>query len=82
MLARGELDGLELLIMPNGYFLTEPEATALDAWVRGGGVLLCDAHLGGYNGTTGRHSRTVPGCGLAEAWIEGDDFEHLDGFKT
>jgi len=68
MLERGELDGLDLFIMPSCYYLTEPEAKALDAWVREGGVLLCDAHLGGYNGTTGRHSRTVPGCGLAEAW--------------
>jgi len=48
--------------------LTEPEAAALDRWVRAGGVLLCEAHLGAYNGTAGRHSRTVPGCGLAEAW--------------
>jgi hypothetical protein len=68
MLARGDLAGLRLLIMPSPYYLTEPEAAALDAWVRGGGVLLCEAHLGGYNGTAGRHSRTLPGCGLAEAW--------------
>jgi hypothetical protein len=54
--------------MPSCYYLTEGEAAALDAWVRGGGVLLCEAHLGGYNGTTGRHSRAVPGCGLAESW--------------
>lgn len=68
MLARGELDGLKLLAMPSCYYLTEPEAHALNRWVRAGGVLLCEAHLGGYNGTTGRHSRAVPGCGLAEAW--------------
>jgi hypothetical protein len=29
---------------------------------------LCEAHLAAYNGTTGRHSRTVPGGGLAESW--------------
>ena len=68
MLAQAELDGLRLLIMPSCYYLTEPEAEALDAWVRQGGTLLCEAHLGGYNGTTGRHSRRVPGCGLAERW--------------
>ncbi len=68
MLAAGELEGIRLLIMPSCYYLTEGEAGALDRWVRGGGVLLCEAHLGGYNGTTGRHSRTVPGCGLAESW--------------
>jgi beta-galactosidase len=68
MLAAGQLDGLRLLIMPSPYYLTEEEAASLDAWVRGGGVLLSEAHLGGYNATTGRHSRTVPGCGLARAW--------------
>ena len=68
MLSAGELDGLKLLIMPSCYYVTQGEAEALDRWVRAGGVLLCEAHLAGYNGTTGRHSRTVPGCGLAEAW--------------
>ena len=68
MLDEDALDGLKLLIMPNGYYLTEPAAEALDRWLRNGGVLLCEAHLGGYNGTTGRHSRTVPGCGLAASW--------------
>ncbi len=68
MLGRGELDGLKLLVMPSCYYLTQPDADALDRWVRAGGVLLCEAHLAGYNGTTGRHSRRVPGCGLAEAW--------------
>lgn len=68
MLAGAGLDGIRLLIMPSAYYLSEPEAQALDRWVRGGGVLLSEAHLGGYNGTTGRHSRVLPGCGLAESW--------------
>jgi beta-galactosidase len=68
MLAAGELEGIRLLVMPSCYYLTEEEAAALDRWVRAGGVLLNEAHLGGYNGTTGRHSRTLPGCGLAQAW--------------
>ena len=68
MLERGQLDGLKLLIMPSPYYLTEAEAQHLMAWVQGGGVLISEAHLGGYNGTTGRHSRALPGCGLAEVW--------------
>ena len=68
MLAGGGLAGIRLMIMPSAYYLSEPEAQALDRWVRGGGVLLSEAHLGGYNDTTGRHSRTVPGCVLAESW--------------
>jgi hypothetical protein len=67
-LAAGELEGLTLLVLPAPYCLTEPEARSLDGWVRRGGVVVSEAHLAGYNGTTGRHSRTLPGCGLAEAW--------------
>ncbi len=33
-----------------------------------GGVVLNEAHLGAYNGTTGRHSRVTPGSGLATSW--------------
>jgi hypothetical protein len=54
--------------MPSCYSLTEAEALALDRWVRDGGVLLCEAHLGGYNSTSGRHARVLPGCGLADLW--------------
>lgn len=61
-------DELAMLVMPCGYYLTAEEATALDRWVRGGGVLLTEAHLAGYNASTGRHSRVLPGCGLAESW--------------
>jgi hypothetical protein len=68
MLAGGELDGLKLLVMPACYYLTREEAVALDRWVRAGGVLLCEAHLAGYDGTGGRHARVVPGCGLAASW--------------
>ncbi|HOS44499.1 MAG TPA: beta-galactosidase, partial [Armatimonadota bacterium] len=68
MLADGALDGIRLLIMPCCYYLTQPEIDALDRWVRAGGILLNEAHLAGYNGTTGRHSRVLPGGGLAERW--------------
>jgi|GEM_PF-582838 len=68
MLAQGDLAGLKLLVLPSPYYLTQAEAVQLDAWVRAGGVALVEAHLGGYDGTTGRHSRVMPGCGLADAW--------------
>ncbi len=61
----GGLAGLRLLIMPQPYWLTQAEADAIARWIEQGGTLLCDAHLGAYDGTRGRHSRTVPGCGLA-----------------
>jgi len=68
MLEQGDLDGLKLLILPAPYLLSEPEAARLDAWVQQGGVVMVEAHLAGYNATTGRHARVLPGCGLAEAW--------------
>ncbi|HEY3340480.1 MAG TPA: beta-galactosidase trimerization domain-containing protein, partial [Anaerolineae bacterium] len=67
-LAQGDLAGIKLLILPACYYLTSEEAVALDRWVREGGVVLNEAHLGAYNGTTGRHSRVIPGNGLAESW--------------
>lgn len=81
MLAAGELEGLRLLVMPTPYYVTKPQADALDRWVKAGGVLLCDAHLAGYDGTTGRHARVLPGCGLAESWgireLESTSSRHL-----
>lgn len=68
MLAGGGLEGVKLLILPSPYCLTEPEARNLAAWIRQGGVVISEAHLGGYNATKGRHSRQLPGCGLAEEW--------------
>lgn len=68
MLEKGELDGLKILILPSPYLMTEPEAAHLDTWVRQGGVVVAEAHLAGYNSTSGRHSRVLPGCGLADAW--------------
>jgi beta-galactosidase len=68
MLEEGDLDGLKMLIMPSCYYLTQPEIDSLNRWVQKGGVLFAEAHLAGYNGTTGRHSRTIPGGGLADQW--------------
>lgn len=68
MLAQGALDDLKVLILPACYYLTQPELTQLDRWVRAGGIALVEAHLGAYNGSTGRHERLLPGGGLAAAW--------------
>ena len=63
-----DLMGVKVLIMPSCYYLTSQEAEAIDRWVHNGGVLLVEAHLGGYNDDTGRHNRVVPGFGLADKW--------------
>lgn len=57
-----------VLILPDCYYLSQREAEAIDAWVRKGGTLLVEAHAGGYNDDTGRHSRTLPGLGLDDKW--------------
>lgn len=68
-LERDGLEGLRLLVMPACYCLTGAEAQAIDRWVRvRGGTLVCEAHLGGWNADTGRHSPVTPGFGLSEAW--------------
>jgi beta-galactosidase len=68
MLANGELEGVKLLILPSCYYLSEAEAASLERWVRRGGMVIAEAHLAGYNATAGRHSRTLPGFGLSQAW--------------
>jgi hypothetical protein len=81
-LLSGPLQTVRLLVMPHPYYLTQDEADAVDRWVRAGGVLLTEAHLGGYDGTKGRHSEVLPGCGLADRWglreVESTASVHLD----
>lgn len=52
--ARGQV------ILPSPLYLSDAEAAALDRRVRAGGVVLCEAHLGAYSATTGRHARELP----------------------
>lgn len=60
------IEGTELLILPRCYALTEEMSEALVRAVKSGVTLLCEAHLGGYNVNSGRHSLKMPGCALAE----------------
>lgn len=62
------LDGIKVLILPMCYELSSDVANALDAYVRDGGTIICEAHLGGYNADIGRHSYTMPGFGLDKKW--------------
>lgn len=67
-LEQNQLDDIAFLIMPACYCLSHKEAEALNKWVSRGGILFCEAHLGGYNADKGRHSRKLPGMGLDEMW--------------
>ena len=62
------LDEIKLLIMPYCYEADEKLIRAVDHFVKNGGTLLCEAHLGGYNADMGRHSYTMPGCGADQLW--------------
>jgi beta-galactosidase len=62
------LDGIKVLILPSPYYLAGTEAAAIDRWVRQGGILLSEAHLGAYNDDRGRHSYRIPGFGLDKKW--------------
>jgi len=68
MLEHGMLDGIRLLIVPSCYYMTEFETQKLDEWIQKGGIVLVEANLAAYNGTSGRYSKIVPGGGLAEKW--------------
>lgn len=59
---------VKLLIMPKPYSMNKKIAEAVDEFVKRGGVLLTEAHFGGYDMDKGRHSIVVPGCGMAERW--------------
>lgn len=62
------LDGIRLLILPYCYEADAALIRAVDSFVKAGGTVLCEAHLGAYNADTGRHSYTTPGSGADELW--------------
>lgn len=62
------LDDVKLLIMPSCYAADEELLQAVDRFVQNGGTLLCEAHLGGYDVQAGRHSKVMPGMGMAQRW--------------
>ncbi|MBN2047925.1 MAG: beta-galactosidase [Anaerolineaceae bacterium] len=85
LLERGALDDLQLLILPTPYYLTQSAADALKDWVQNGGVLISEAHLMGYDGSRGRHSRVLPGGGLAQTFGLRESFSsaarHVSGLS-
>ncbi len=68
ILVNGGLGAYRMLVLPSPYLLSEAEAEAVRCWVESGGILLSEAHIGGYDDTIGRHSENVPGLGLDKAW--------------
>jgi beta-galactosidase len=67
-LCSGLADDIDLLIMPQPYYLEQREADALDAFIHQGKVIISEGHLAGYASDEGRHSSVLPGCGLTHKW--------------
>lgn len=63
-----DLEGVKLLILPMCYAADAALVEAVDRFVTNGGTVLCEAHFGGYNIDTGRHSYTMPGAGADTLW--------------
>jgi len=62
-----ELDeNIKILILPYTYGLDNKTGDAIANWVENGGLLVCDAHTGAYNISTGRVGYSVPGAGLSK----------------
>jgi len=59
---------LKCLILPSPYALTGKEADAIDYFLKGGGIVISESHLGGFDLDSGKHSRTMPGLDLSEKW--------------
>lgn len=62
------LDDVKLLILPHCYEADKKLVEAVNSFVEKGGVILCEAHFGGYNADTGRHSEIMPGLSLDKEW--------------
>lgn len=81
-LEQNALDGIEILILPAAYYMSQKEANGADRFLQNGGTLIAEGSIASYCHDTGRHSLTIPGCGLAERWgiheIESVSTFHMD----
>lgn len=62
------LDQYRVIVLPFPYLLNETIAARLRAWVEGGGTLIGEAYVGGWELEKGRHHTTIPGYGLHEVF--------------
>ncbi len=68
LIQRGLADSIKLLILTSTTVLDQATALVIVEWVRKGGILLCEGCTGEFDLTSGRHSRILPGLGMAEAF--------------
>jgi len=58
------LSNYEVIYIPFPYLLSKEICEALEQWVRGGGVLIAESYLAGWNLEKGCHQSIIPGYGL------------------
>jgi beta-galactosidase len=63
-IAKNILDNYKVVIIPFPYLLNEEICTALEAWVKAGGVLIGESYFAGWNLEHGHHEKIIPGYGL------------------
>lgn len=81
-LEQDRLNNVKLLILPAAYYMSIAEAEAVDKFCRNGGCVLAEGSVAGYCHDIGRHSKSIPGCGLSEKWgiaeVESTSTYHVD----
>jgi beta-galactosidase len=58
------LENYKVLILPFPYVLNEQIASAIEKWVKDGGVLISESYTAGWNREKGHHEKIIPGYGL------------------
>ncbi|MBN1893708.1 beta-galactosidase [bacterium] len=62
--ARHALKRYKVLFIPFPYWLGEAVCSAIEYWIREGGVLISESHFSAWNVERGHHEKTVPGYGF------------------
>ena len=61
---QGVPEKYRVLIIPFPYWLSAKLCSAIETWVKAGGLLLGESYFGGWNVEKGRHQTTIPGYGM------------------
>lgn len=68
-ISQGILKNYKALYIPFPYCLGEDICSALEKWVKDGGVLIGEAYFAAWNIENGHHEKTVPGYGMHKVFM-------------
>lgn len=71
----GKLNGYRAVYFPSTFLFDEEKVKKVVEYASNGGIVLVEALFGMENELIGRHSKNLPGCGMAE--IEGVRIENI-----